>query len=160
MPPKFATSQTRRRSCRLLAAVYCLLPAAALEAQPSGPAPPTPPPSSAQSPAPASEFGAIAFTADGSFSSAWKRPSKAEVEAKVLAECAKLARGKCEVVSFREELCAAIASSQISKEHKITYAGGGLTRTDAQRSALDRCNGDRRARGSCRLRTVVCGDGR
>jgi hypothetical protein len=63
-------------------------------------------------------------------------------------------------VSFRAELCAAIASIEIGKEHKLTYAGGGLTRADAQRSALERCNGAKRARRGCQLRTVVCADGR
>ena len=63
-------------------------------------------------------------------------------------------------MSFRGEICAAIASAQIGKQRKITYSGGGLTPGDAERLALSRCNGDRRARGSCQLRTTVCGDGR
>jgi hypothetical protein len=134
------------------------MPAAGLKAQPA--APPVAPQSPAPWVAPSLEFGAIAFTADGSFASAWKLPSEAEAEAKVAADCATFQRGKCEVVSFRAELCAAIASFAIGKERKVTYAGGGLTPTDAQRRALERCNGDSRARGSCVLRTVVCGDGR
>ena len=63
-------------------------------------------------------------------------------------------------MSFRGEICAAIASAKIAKERKITYSGGGLTPGDAERLALGRCNADRRARGSCQLRTTVCGDGR
>jgi hypothetical protein len=121
--------------------------------------PPVGPP---QSPTPGAiadpEFGAIAFTADGSFASAWKHATKADAVAKVLGDCVKFRRGTCEVVSFRKELCAAIASIEIGKEHRLTYAGGGLTRAEAQRSALERCN--KRARRSCQLRTVVCGDGR
>ena len=49
---------------------------------------------------------------------------------------------------------------QLSKQRKITYSGGGLTPGDAERLALGRCNADRRARGTCQLRTTVCGDGR
>jgi hypothetical protein len=108
----------------------------------------------------APKYGAIAFTADGSFSSAWKHASKAEVEAKVLGDCVRFRRGSCEVVSFRKELCAAIASLELGKERKRTYAGGGLTPADAQRSALDRCAGVKRTRRGCRLRTIVCADGR
>lgn len=109
---------------------------------------------------PAPQFGALAFTADGSFASAWKSSSKADVEAKVLAECAGFRRGHCEVVSFHDDLCAAIASFQLGAGRKVTYAGGGLTRADAKRIALERCNGDARSGRRCQLRTVVCGDGR
>ena len=112
------------------------------------------------SPDKATEFGAIAFTPDGSFFSVWKLGSRTEAEEKVRTECAALGRGTCEAMSFRGEICAAIASAKIAKERKITYSGGGLTPGDAERLALGRCNADRRARGSCQLRTTVCGDGR
>jgi hypothetical protein len=105
------------------------------------------------------EYGAIAFTPDGSFTSTWKRASKTEAEQRVRGTCTDFARGKCEVVSFGAQLCAAIASGQLSEQHMVTYAGAGLNRADAEKTALKRCNGDRRA-GSCRLRTTVCGDGR
>src|SRR5947209_20255467 len=49
-------------------------------------------------------WGALAFTADGSYATAWKAPSKAEAEADVAKRCARLGRGACEVVSFRGEL--------------------------------------------------------
>jgi hypothetical protein len=142
----------------LAAAALLLVAGAGLEAW--GQTPLGPPQSPAPETATAPQYGAIAFTADGSFASAWKHPTKAEAEAKVLGDCVKFRRGTCEVVSFRKELCAAIASVEIGKEHKLTYAGGGLTRADANRSALERCNGDKRARRSCQLRTVVCADGR
>ena len=115
---------------------------------------PAPPPEKAP------EFGAIAFTPDGSFFSVWKLGSRTEAEEKVRTECASLGRGSCEAMSFRGEICAAIASAKIAKQRKITYSGGGLTPGDAERLALGRCNADRRARGSCQLRTTVCGDGR
>jgi len=134
-------------SFRLVAAVFVLLP-------------PTAPSAQTQDQGAPPQFGAIAFTADGSFASAWKQASKSEAEAKVGADCARFERGKCEVVSFRAELCAAIASFQIDVDRKVTYAGGGLARADAQRSALERCNRDERAHKSCKLRTVVCADGR
>jgi hypothetical protein len=106
------------------------------------------------------EYGAIAFAPDGSFFSVWKIGSRLEAEEKVRNECASIGRGECEAVSFRGEVCAAIASGQISKQRKITYSGGGLSPDDAERLALGRCNADRRARGTCQLRTTVCGDGR
>jgi len=106
------------------------------------------------------EYGAIAFTPDGSFFSVWKIGSRLEAEEKARAECADMGRGNCEAVSFRGEVCAAIASGRIAKQRKVTYSGGGLTPSDAERLALSRCNADRRARGTCQLRTTVCGDGR
>jgi hypothetical protein len=108
----------------------------------------------------ASEFGAIAFTADGSFFAVWKITSELEAEEKVRDECASFGRGPCEAFSFRGEVCAAIASATVSKKRRITYSGGGLSPGDAERQALKRCNADRRARGTCQLRTTVCGDGR
>ncbi len=133
-----------------------LATAAQLEAQQLAPSalPQLPPPEAADRP----RFGAMAFTGDGSFSTTWDMASKAEAEAKVLADCTRFKRGSCEVVSFRDELCAAIASAQIGASRKVTYAGGGLTPALAQRLALERCNG--KARTKCQLRTVVCGDGR
>ena len=163
MPSNLAASSPRRRALALLSALLCLPAATGLHAQPAGPQTPLPQPSVSVPPAVPPvppEFGAIAFTADGSFSSSWKRSSKSEVEARVLANCIKLSRGKCEVVSFREELCAALASGQNAAGRRITLTGGGLTPADAKRSAIERCNKDRRTRGPCELRTVVCGDGR
>jgi hypothetical protein len=117
----------------------------------------------AQTPAPWAEpapiFGAIAFTADGSFSAAWKSSSKTEVEAKVRDECNGFRRGKCEVVTVPKGLCAAIATYHQGSDRKVTYAGGGLTRADAQRAALERCTGGPRSGRTCQLRTVVCADG-
>lgn len=106
------------------------------------------------------EYGAIAFAPDGSFFSVWKIGSREEAEEKARIECNALERGLCEAISFRGEVCASIASGQINKRRKITYSGGGLTPDDAERIALARCNADRRARGTCELRTTVCGDGR
>lgn len=107
-----------------------------------------------------SVYGAIAFTPDGSFFSVWKIGSRLEAEEKVRMECSALGRGSCEAVSFRGEICTSIATGEIRKQRKITYAGGGLDPSAAEKLALGRCNGDRRARGTCQLRTTVCGDGR
>jgi hypothetical protein len=118
----------------------------------------------AQSPAPWAEapirYGAIAFTADGSFSTAWKYRSKAAAQAKVAAECGRLKRGACQVVSFSAKVCAAIASFELGKDRKVTYSGGGLTPAEAQQSALRRCKDDPRAGARCEPRAVVCADGR
>ncbi len=105
-----------------------------------------------------SEFGAVAFTPDGSFTSTWKRASREEAEDKVRTECGAFNRGKCEVLSFGAGVCAALASGQIGKQRKATYSGGGMTRAAAEKMALVRCNA--RARGTCEVRTTLCGDGR
>jgi hypothetical protein len=138
-----------------LAIALLLLPAAGGLAQPLEQQAAPPPPQEAPP-----EYGAIAFTADGSYSATWRRPTKAAAENKVRGECTKFGRGDCKVVSFRQELCAAIASFRTAKELKVTYAGGGVTRADAERAAMERCNRDGRARGRCQMRTVACGDGR
>jgi Domain of unknown function (DUF4189) len=118
----------------------------------------------AQSPAPWAEvpvrYGAIAFAADGSFSTAWKYRSKAAARTKVSADCARLKRGVCQVVSFSAQLCAAIASFQTGKDKRVTYSGGGIAPDLAQAAALRRCKEDGRSGGRCELRAVVCADGR
>ena len=118
-----------------------------------------------QSPAPWAEmpvrYGAIAFTADGSFWTAWKYRSKAAAQAKVAAGCARLNRGVCQVVSFGAQVCAAIVSFEFGKDgRKVTYSGGGVTPGAAQQAALLRCKEDGRSGGGCEPRAVVCADGR
>jgi hypothetical protein len=108
-------------------------------------------------------WGAIGFTADGSYSSAWKMPSKAEAEAMVAIGCAKFGRGKCEVVSFPGEFCVGLAHfSGVSgrRRWQLTFTAAGMTTPDAQKAALERCNADSRTSRRCQLRIVVCGDGR
>src|SRR5689334_12889504 len=89
-----ANERTSLTSCHLvLAAALFMMPLAALGEEPDAP---QLSPSiqsrdvTAPVPRPARQewFGALAFTADGSFASAWKFASKSEVEAKVLGECA------------------------------------------------------------------------
>jgi hypothetical protein len=144
----------------LIAAILLPLPGFGVEATAQEPAEPqltiAPAPPSTK----AAQYGAIAFTPDGSFFSVWKIASRLEAEEKVRSECSGLGRGTCEAVSFRGEICTSIATGEIAKERRITYAGGGLQPKDAEKLALSRCNSDRRARGTCQLRTTVCGDGR
>jgi hypothetical protein len=104
-------------------------------------------------------WGAIAFTSDGSYATAWKVATKAEAEADVAKRCARMGRGACEVVSFPGELCVALANFRGGR-YRAAYTGGGQTSPEAQKSATERCNDDRRTGGRCQLRTVVCGDGR
>lgn len=122
----------------------------------------SPDPSIEQTPAPwvPSEFGALAFTADGSFATIWKIPSKDEAEARVRDDCLKYQRGTCEVVSFGASVCAAIATGEIAEDRKITYAGGGTDRDEAEEVAMKRCTKDKRTKDTCELRTTVCGNGR
>ena len=139
----------------------CIGPAAAQRIQIPG-SEPTPGTPSAPGESP-SVWGALAFTADGSFATAWKMPSKAEAEAKVATECARFGRGRCEVIAFPGHLCAALASfagTQGSRRWRLAFTGAGQTSPEAQQSALERCNSDRRTRRRCQLRIVVCGDGR
>lgn len=110
-----------------------------------------------------SYFGAIAFTADGSWATVWKMPSCAEAEANVATRCAKFGRGSCEVVAFPGEHCVGLATfigRSGRTRWKLSFTGGGLTGPEAQRTAMNRCNDDKRTRGQCQLRTLVCGDGR
>lgn len=108
-------------------------------------------------------FGAIAFTADGSYASVWKSLGEAESEADVLKRYAGFGRGACKVVSFDGRLCAALASfkGRRGKGHwKLAFTAGGTTASNAQATAMERCNGDKRTGRRCQLRTLVCGDGR
>ncbi len=144
----------------ILAAILFPLPGFGVEATAQQPDEPLLSIAPAAPPNEGAVYGAIAFTPDGSFFSVWKIGSRIEAEEKVRTECTTLGRGSCEAVSFRGEICTSIATGEIGKKRKITYAGGGLQPSDAERLALGRCNGDRRARGTCQLRTTVCGDGR
>jgi len=69
------------------------------------------------------------------------------------------AMAACETVSFPGELCVALANYR-GGGYRAAYTGGGQTSPEAQQTAIDRCNADRRTRARCQLRTVVCGDGR
>jgi hypothetical protein len=145
----------------IIAAVLFHMPGFDIEAAAQQPDPaPTMSIAPPSAPSTASVYGAIAFTPDGSFFSVWKIGSRIEAEEKVRNECSSLGRGSCEAVSFRGEICTSIATGEIAEKRKITYAGGGLAPGAAEKIALGRCNSDRRARGTCKLRTTVCGDGR
>ena len=114
-----------------------LLGAAAIVlAAPAALAQQTPAPTTQSSPAPGGSsgqreyWGAIGFTADGSFSTAWKQSSKAEAEADVAKRCAKFGRGACEVIGFSGKLCGALATylgSHSGKRYKLSFTGGGMT---------------------------------
>ncbi len=121
------------------------------------------PPTAEPAPGSSEYWGALAFTADGSWATAAKMASKAEAEASVAVRCAKFGRGRCEIVSFPGKYCAALATyigSHSRRSYKLSFSGGGPSVSEAQQSALSRCNDDRRTRRRCQLRTVVCGDGR
>jgi Domain of unknown function (DUF4189) len=108
-------------------------------------------------------WGAIGFTADGSYSSVWKMASKAEAEAEVAKKCASFGRGSCEVVSFSGHECAALATfigNYQRRRWDLSFTEGGNTYPGAQNAAMTRCNSDERTQGRCQLRTAVCADGR
>jgi hypothetical protein len=132
-----------------------------------GQAPAAPSPSSPSSSPPGSSsdmsWGAIAFTADGSYSSTWKMSSQPEAEAKVLRECARFGRGGCEVVTFSGQECAALSTfigNYRRRRWNLSFTAGGNTYPDAQNAAMYRCNSDERTQGHCQPRTAACADGR
>ena len=104
-------------------------------------------------------WGAIGFTADGSWSTVWKQATQGEAEAAAAKGCAKFGHGSCEVVSVSGQRCAALATF-LGRRWKLSFTEGGETHPDAQRSAMERCNSDGRTRGQCQLRISVCADGR
>jgi hypothetical protein len=119
-------------------------------------------PSSPGSPSDLS-WGAIAFTADGSYSSTWKMSSQPEAEAKVLRECARFGRGGCEVVTFSGQECVALSTfigNYRRRRWNLSFTAGGNTYPDAQNAAMYRCNSDERTQGHCQPRTAACADGR
>jgi hypothetical protein len=108
-------------------------------------------------------WGALAFTADGSWATAWTKPSKADAEGNVAVACAKFGRGECKIISFDGDYCAALATyigSHSRRRYKLSFSGGGRSVHEAQNAAMEYCNKDSRTRGRCQLRTTVCGDGR
>jgi hypothetical protein len=108
-------------------------------------------------------YGAIAFTADGSYSSTWKMSSQPEAEARVLKQCASYGRGSCEVTSFSGQECVGLATfvgNYRRRRWLLSFTAGGMTYPEAQRAALDRCNSDERSQGHCQTRTTACADGR
>jgi Domain of unknown function (DUF4189) len=124
---------------------------------------PTQPPLNQPGPSSEITWGAIGFTADGSFSTTWKMPSQAEAEARSAKGCAQFGHGRCEVVSFSGQQCGALATflgSYRRRRWSLSFTAGGTTYPEAQNAALVRCNSDERSQGRCQFRTAVCADGR
>jgi hypothetical protein len=108
-------------------------------------------------------WGAIGFTADGSYSTVWKAPSKAEAEAEVAKKCSAFGRGGCQVVSFSGKQCGALATyigNYKRRRWNLSFTAGGETYPEAQTAALERCNSDERSQGRCTSRIAACADGR
>jgi hypothetical protein len=108
-------------------------------------------------------WGAIGFTADGSYSTTWKMASQPEAEARVAKKCAEFGHGSCQVVSFSGQVCVALATfigSYKRRRWDLSFTAGGETYPDAQSAALARCNSDERAQGRCQFRAAACADGR
>jgi hypothetical protein len=126
--------------------------------------PPSYTPSEPQSNAsPEMYWGAIAFTADGSWSSAWKKPTRSDAEAIVLRQCARFGHGNCDVATISGEECVGLASfigNYRGRRWMLSFTAGGTTFPEAQAAAMDRCNSDERTRGRCLFRTAACADGR
>lgn len=115
------------------------------------------------SPALDTSWGAIGFTADGSYSTAWKMPSQAEAEAQVAKKCSEFGRGGCKVATFSGQECAGLATfigNYARRRWSLSFTAGGNTYPEAANAALARCNADEHTRGKCQTRTTVCADGR
>jgi hypothetical protein len=124
---------------------------------------PTPPAPSQPSPSTELPWGAIGFTADGSYSSTWKMASQAEAEARVAKKCAEFGRGGCQTVSFSGQECVALATfigSYRRRRWSLSFTAGGGTYPEAQNAAMARCNADERSQGRCQPRAAACADGR
>jgi hypothetical protein len=122
--------------------------------------PPPPPPDT-----PAEiRWGAIGYTADGSYATIWKMASQTDAEADVARRCAEFRRGECKVVSFSGQECAALATFIGPYERRrrwlLSFIGAGTTYPEAQSAALGRCNADERSRSHCQSRAAACADGR
>jgi hypothetical protein len=79
-------------------------------------------------------WGAIGFTADGSYSTTWKMPSQPEAEARAAKGCAQLGRGRCEVVSFSGQQCGALATfigPYRRRRWVLSFTAGGGTYPDS-----------------------------
>jgi len=132
--------------------------------------PPSPPPFNPQTQAspPLNDsqggyWGALAFTADGSWSTAWKEPSKAQAEATVLRSCAAMGHGSCDVATISGQECVALATFAGNYRRRrwlLAFTAGGATYPEAQMAAMNRCNSDERTRGGCHFRAAACADGR
>ena len=120
-------------------------------------------PSPQQNPSGDVLWGAIAFTADGSWSSDWKMPSQPEAESRVLRQCAGFGHGACEVASFSGQECVGLATfvgNYRRRRWLLSFTAGGMTYPEAQTAAVGRCNSDERTQGRCQFRTAACADGR
>jgi hypothetical protein len=140
-------------------------PIAAVPSPPATPIPLAPSPPPARPPVTSTElkWGAIGYTADGSWATIWKMASQAEAEADVAKRCAGMGRGGCKVVSFSGQECVALATfvgSYARRRWLLSYIGAGTTYPEAQSAALGRCNADERSRSHCQPRTAACADGR
>jgi len=117
-----------------------------------------------QAPSTGEFWGAIGFTADGSYWSAWQQPTKGDAEALAAKGCSKFGRsGGCEVASFSGQQCASLATFNGPygrRRWSLSFTAAGDTYPNAQNAALARCNSDERTRGRCQTRTTVCADGR
>jgi hypothetical protein len=108
-------------------------------------------------------WGAIGFTADGSYSTTWKSASQPEAEAKVAKKCAEYGRGACKVVSFSGQECVGLATFVGSYKRRrwlLSFTAGGTTYPEATSAAMNSCNSDERSQGRCTYRVAACADGR
>jgi TPR repeat protein len=141
--------------------VPAVAPPPSLDPVPFKPQPPplNPPPLQPRDNSDDTQWGAMAFTLDGSYSTVWRMHSQPEAEASVAKQCSAFGRGACKVFSISGQECASLAT-YVGRRYESSYTAGGATYPEAQNNALERCNSDGRNRGRCKTRNTFCADGR
>lgn len=74
--------------------------------------------------------GALAFTADGSWSTVWKMPSEAAGEVNVLKRCVAFGHGACKVVTMFGQECVGLATfigTYRRRRWRLSFTAGGMT---------------------------------
>ena len=96
-------------------------------------------------------FGAIAFTADGSWATVWKMTSRPRPKPMWPSGVPSSGAGAARWSHFPGEQCVGLATfigRSGRTRWKLSFTGGGMSGPEAQRTAMDRCNSDSRTRGA------------
>ena len=101
-------------------------------------------------------WGALAYGPNGAHGRSWYKTSREDAEASALKDCARL--GKCHVISFGGDTCAALSSHQ-DKVNPVDKIADSTNSYAARVFARRRCQAE--ARGApCRIVAMACADGR
>lgn len=113
--------------------------------------------------APASAWGAIAYTSSGVNFGVDNRPTRSTADDEAKAQCKKRTGIDCTIVSAAGKSCIAFAYSRGrigNVIHHATTVGRGEEIEAAKDSAMRECRGLSKTPNACQTRRVVCADGR